>query len=128
MFTSTSGISMRKIIIDMPKFPGPQRETSVKHDGLFQGRERIKIQWCYWTLMFKSQSYLSSWKKEGTQIQIMGLGTVHSGQEKLNGPVGRWVLWDKAKHWFIDFTTEFILGIYVLGVHTFLQIGKLKIK
>ena len=40
--------------------------------------------------------------------------------------VGGWVLWDKAKHWFTDFTTEFILGIYVLGVHTFLQIGKLK--
>lgn len=27
---------------------------------------------------------------------------------------------------FVDFTTEFILGIYVLGACTFLQIGKLK--
>ena len=76
--------------------------------------------------MFKSQSYLDSWKEEGAQIQLMGLGTVHSGQEKLTDLVGGRVLWDNTKHWFIDFTTEFILGIYVLGVHTFLQIGKLK--
>ena len=76
--------------------------------------------------MFKSQSYLDSWKEEGAQIQLMGLGIVHSGQEKINGPCG-WVSpLGQSKALFIDFTTEFILGIYVLGVHTFLQIGKLQ--
>ena len=77
--------------------------------------------------MFKSQSYLDSWKEKGAQIQLMGLGTVYSRQEKLTDLMGGQVLWDNTKHWFIDFTIEFILGIYVLGVHTFLQIGKLKI-